>query len=81
MNLNFVWNWKDILAAAWSVKVTALAAFLGIAQQMMALVPSGLVGLSPETWGAFGTVVGALGIFCSALVVPVRLIDQGLAKS
>lgn len=78
--MNLVWNWKDVLNEAWSIKLGAVSALLGAFQQGMALLPPGLFGLSPEAWTAVGTVIGALSVLFAALVAPARLIDQGLAK-
>jgi hypothetical protein len=78
--MNLVWNWKDVLKEAWSIKLGAVSALLGAFQQALALLPAGLFGLSPEAWAAMGTVIGALSVLLAALVAPTRLIDQGLAK-
>lgn len=78
--MGLVWNWKTILSEAWSIKLGAASALLGLFQQTMVLLPSGFFGLSPEVWSAIGTVVGAVSVLLAALVAPVRLIDQGLAK-
>lgn len=78
--MNLVWNWKDVLKEAWSVKFGAISALLGASQQALTLLPAGLFGLSPEAWGAVGTAIGALSVLFAALVAPARLIDQGLAK-
>ncbi len=78
--MNLVWNWKDVLKQAWSVRFGAGSALLAVIQQSLALLPAGLFGLSPEAWAAIGTVIGALSVLLAALVAPARLIDQGLAK-
>jgi hypothetical protein len=78
--MNLVWNWKDVLKQAWSIKLGAVSALLGAFQQALALLPAGLFGLSPEAWAAVGTVIGALSVLFAALVAPARLIDQGLAQ-
>ncbi|OJY09244.1 MAG: hypothetical protein BGO99_03400 [Nitrosospira sp. 56-18] len=78
--MNLVWNWKDVLKEAWSVRLGAGSALLALIQQSLALLPAGLFGLSPEVWSAVGAVIGALSVLFAALVAPARLIDQGLAK-
>lgn len=78
--MNLVWNWKDVLKEAWSVRLGTGSALLALIQQSFALLPAGLFGLSPEAWAAVGTVIGALSVLFAALVGPARLIDQGLAK-
>ena len=73
-------NWKEILQKAWSVKLSALAAFFAGAQQAMPYIPIDLIGLTAEQSVAIGGVFGALGVLCAALVSVARVFDQGLAK-
>jgi len=78
--MNLVWNWKDVLKKAWSVRMGAGSTLFAIFQQIATVIPAGLVGLSPEAWAAVATTLGALSVLFAALVAPARLIDQGLAK-
>jgi hypothetical protein len=78
--MTLIWNWQTVLGSAWSVRMGTISALLGGFQQAMGFVPAGFLGATPEVWAAIGTVFGALSVVCAALVVPARLIDQGLAQ-
>jgi hypothetical protein len=73
-------NWEEILQKAWSVRLSALAAFFAGTQQALTYIPIGLIGLTAEQSAAIGGVFGALGGVCAALASVARVFDQGLAK-
>jgi len=78
--MTLIWNWKTVLGSAWSVRLGTISALLGGFQQAMGFVPAGFIGVTPAVWLAIGTVIGAFSVLCAALVVPARLVDQGLTK-
>jgi hypothetical protein len=76
--MTLIWNWKEVLDSAWSVKMGYFSAGFSSLGQAAPLIPAGLVGLTPETWSAISTILVALGILFAALVPVARVIDQNL---
>jgi hypothetical protein len=79
--MNLVWNWKEILKEAWSIRFSAVAGLLSGFAASMSYMPAGFFGASPEVWTLIQAVLTGLSAFIGVIATPFsRLIDQGLGK-
>lgn len=69
--MTFVRNWRTVLARAWSVRLTVLAAILSGLEVTFSLVTPELLGIQPGLFASLAGLASAAALVARLLVQPV----------
>lgn len=73
MNLTLIDDWKQVLAKAWSVRFSMLAAALGVLEMVFPLISTQVIPAGTVPQGAFALA----GILLNVIIIPlVRTLQQ-----